>query len=86
MQLTFQNGAGVLVLQAEPDGDGWRVRLPDGSEHHIIARRLPGDVMEIAEGARVFRVPFADTPRGLELSRAGEAFVFTVPSQSEEQQ
>ena len=80
MQLTVQHGADTLTLQIEPDGDGWRVLLPDGSEHDITARRLPGDVMQVTEGERVFRVPFAATTRGLEFSHAGETFVFTAPA------
>ncbi len=79
MQLTFQHGDDVITLQAEPECDGWRVRLPDGSEHSVTARRLPGGVLQITEGERVFRVPFANTPRGLEVSLGGDAFTFTVP-------
>ena len=80
MQLTVQHGPEVITLQVEPDGDGWRVLLPDESEHHITACRLPGDVLQIADGERVFRVPFANTSRGLEFSHAGEAFLFTAPT------
>lgn len=76
MQFTFQQGDDTITIHVEADGDGWRVRLPDGTEHHIGARRLPGDVWEISEGARTFRVPFARTERGIELSLAGEAFAF----------
>lgn len=76
--LTFQHddGTDAIILHVEPDGDGWRVRLPDGTEHRIAARRLPGDVWEISEGPRTFRVPFARTERGIELSLEGEAFAF----------
>ena len=79
MQFTFQHGDMLIVLHVEPEGDGWRVRLPDGTEHHIAARRLPGHVWEIREGARTFRMPFARTERGIEFSLAGEAFAF-VPA------
>jgi len=49
MRLTFQHETGPVVLHVEPDGDGWRVRLPDGSEHRLTARRLPGDLIQVTE-------------------------------------
>ncbi len=86
MQLTFQHNDNRIALHVEPDGDGWRVRLPDGTEHRITARRLPGDVLQISESgrqapeARIFRVPFARTERGAHFSLAGEAYSFGAPA------
>lgn len=77
MQLTFEHGGEVVTLGIEPDGGGWRVRLPDGSEHAISAECLPNDILRIVDGGRVFRVPFARTDRGLEISHAGHAYAFT---------
>jgi biotin carboxyl carrier protein len=86
MQLQFQYNDETLTLLVEPDGDGWRVRLPDGAEHRITARRLPGDILQITEsgpqapGERVFRVPFAHTERGVEFSYRGDAYPFASPA------
>lgn len=76
MQLSVQHGNDLVVLNIEPDGEGGRVRLPSGDEHQITVRRLPGDVLQITAGPRTFRVPWARTGRGIELSYAGEAYVF----------
>jgi biotin carboxyl carrier protein len=86
MQLRFLHNEELITLDAEPDGDGWRVRLPDGSEHGITVRRLPDDLLQVGwtpctlspiPSSRVFRVPFARTERGVELAWEGERFAFT---------
>ncbi len=74
MQIQFQYGDELLTLEVQPEGEGWRVRLPDGREHAFSARRLEGDVLEITEGERTFRVPFARVEGGVELSWAGQRF------------
>ena len=85
MLLTFQHNEDLLNLHAEPDGNGgWRVRLPDGTEHHITARRLPDDVLRITDrdpettGERTFLVPFARTEHGVEFARDGQTYGFTA--------
>ncbi|HLK60596.1 MAG TPA: biotin/lipoyl-containing protein [Chthonomonadaceae bacterium] len=83
MQLTFQYQDELITLQAEPEGEGWRVRLPDGTEHILVAVRLPGEVMQItlpgsdADVACSFRAPFARTERGIEIAMDGETYLFT---------
>jgi biotin carboxyl carrier protein len=87
MRLSFQHGEDLMTLDVEPDGDAWRVRLPDGTEQRLRACRLPGDILQVetieAEGAspvHAFRVPFAQTENGLELSLAGVTYAFTPAS------
>lgn len=65
------------MIEIEPAEGGWRVRLPGGAEHVIRARRLPGDILQIEEAGRMFQVSFARTRRGIELSYAGESYVFS---------
>lgn len=84
MQLTYLYNDEPITLQAEPEGDGWRVRLPDGSEHGITARRLPGGVLQIDQPSRSFRVSVARTERGLELAQEGAAYVFTTADPGED--
>lgn len=47
MQIERQFGDERVTLDVEPDGDGWRVRLPDGSEHHVTAIRHANDVLQV---------------------------------------
>src|SRR5579871_3248136 len=90
MRLTFQHDADLITLNAEPAGEGWRVRLPDGTEHLVTLQRLPDDVIEIMEredptatstviggAARAWRIPFARTEQDLLFSYGGQAFAFT---------
>ncbi|HZT42494.1 MAG TPA: biotin/lipoyl-containing protein [Chthonomonadaceae bacterium] len=86
MQISYQIDDQTVLLQIEPEKDGARVVLPDGTERRIVFQRLPDDVLRIAgplEGQvpesveRVFQVPFARTARGIEFSYAGQTFVFS---------
>jgi biotin carboxyl carrier protein len=82
MQLSFQYKEELITLQAEAEGEGWRVRLPDGTEHLLLARRLPGDVMQLtlpeADTGMTHSVQaaFARTERGVEIAFGGETYVF----------
>jgi 3-methylcrotonyl-CoA carboxylase alpha subunit len=77
MQLTFQLGEEKVALQVEPADNGWRVRLPSGAERTIQARRLTGDILQIADGDRAFQVAFARSRRGIEVSYGGTTYVFS---------
>lgn len=80
MQINYQFGDELIRIEARADGDDWIVTLPDGSDRTIHARRLIDDSVEIrtseAEGARIFRVPFARTDRGVEFSWQGSPYGF----------
>lgn len=87
MRLSFQHGEDLIAFDVEPDGDTWRVLLPDGTQQRIRACRLPGDILQIeeieSEGAspvHAFRVPFAQTENGLEISLAGMTYAFAPAS------
>lgn len=77
MQLTYQYGEEQIVLDVEPAESGWRVRLPDGTEHMIFAGRLPGNVLQVRESAKTFEIAFARSSRGLEIAFSGQAYLFT---------
>jgi biotin carboxyl carrier protein len=83
MNLTFEHDSGEVALSVErkagTDGvDTLTVTLPDGATRTIQARRLPGNVLEIVEDNRVFRVPVAHGERGaVSLSVQGQAYSFT---------
>jgi biotin carboxyl carrier protein len=67
-----------LGVSAEPGG--WRVRLPDGTERRIEARRVGETEVEIAVAAngesRAFRVVAARTERGIEVAWNGDVYLF----------
>lgn len=75
MKLTFQYGEDQIVLHVEPDGDGWRVRLPDGSEHKIMGTRLADDVLQVS--LRPPQLSLSEGEQG--EARAGITRIFHVP-------
>lgn len=86
MQHSYQVNDAPITLQVEPENEGARVVLPDGTERRIVFQRLPDDILWIAEplagqapesAERAFHVPFARTARGIEFAYAGQTFVFT---------
>lgn len=80
MKRLYQRGGTTIPLEVEPaDEDGaYTIRLPEGSEHPVRARRLPGGDIEIREGHRVFRVPTVRGENGaIWLAWEGETLLFT---------
>ncbi|MCS6776185.1 MAG: biotin/lipoyl-containing protein [Chloroherpetonaceae bacterium] len=82
MKLAFHHHDRTLQMEAHAEGDGYRVRLPDGHERSFTARRLSdGRIllsMHTAEGTmRVLRVPVSRTERGIEICWHGNTFLFT---------
>lgn len=77
MELSFQLEGEEITLLVEPEKEGWRVRLPSGAEHAVQARRLPGNILQIVNGDRIFQIAFARTKRGIEISHAGTTYVFS---------
>jgi biotin carboxyl carrier protein len=71
-----------LSLTVERDGDAWRVRLPDGSERHISAQRLPDGLLQIQEGNRAFRAAVARLGGETHISYDGQLYVFE-PAEAE---
>lgn len=93
MKLTYQFQDLQIEIQAERDGEGWHIRLPDGSEHRIHIVRHADSTLEIHESPdsahnpqsssqvdRIYRIPCGRTERGIEIAYKGEVFVF--PSSS----
>lgn len=88
MKRAFERDGEVFALEAEriASADGGRQTLravlPDGSERVIAARRLPGNIIEVTEGSRIFRVPLAYGERAGTVFAAwrGESFSFAPAS------
>jgi acetyl/propionyl-CoA carboxylase alpha subunit len=82
--MNWRTGDRTLTVSAAllPDGT-LRVTLPDGTERTVRACRLPGGVLEVADGDRVFRVPTAARQAGgggsggVTLGWQGASYVFT---------
>ena len=77
MELTYSYNDQLLILRIEKEDDGWRVHLPSGAERLVGVDRLADDVLQIAVGDRVIRVPVARTPKGVEVSFGGQSYFFT---------
>lgn len=66
----------VLTLTAQPDGKGWKVVLPDGSEHTIFQAEAsePTITLELPTGRAVLK--FVRTPNGVEIHYRGRVYRF----------
>jgi biotin carboxyl carrier protein len=77
----YEGGEVALTVERTAPSDSAEtltVSLPDGSTRTIQARRLFGNVLEIEDENRVFRVPLAHGERGaVSLSWQGLAYSFT---------
>jgi biotin carboxyl carrier protein len=76
MKLTLIYDDQPVSLTGERDGDGWRVRLPNGSDRLIAVRRLPDGMLEVREGDRVFRAAVARIGGETHVSLEGSLYVF----------
>ncbi len=76
MRLDVLHNEALIVIDVEPEGDHWRVRLPDGTEHRIGVSRTAEGLLRIHDGERVFSVPTARTKRGVEAALDGQTYLF----------
>lgn len=68
MKRTFQYGEETISLEVTPEGEGFRVRLPDGTEQVIQARRLADGRIEIVTSSPP-SVSISEDQEGLQGSR-----------------
>jgi biotin carboxyl carrier protein len=80
MNLEFVYNDEPILLQTEPKGSGWTVRLPDGTQHEIAVSRSSDEVMVITSGSHTFCVPTARVNGDVHLSYEGKTYAFTPGS------
>ena len=65
-----------LVLTVQPEGLGWKVRLPDGTELHIHRATADENTLTLQTNAGVVQLFFVRTAQGVELQYRGRVYRF----------
>lgn len=79
MRLEYVHGDQPITLDLQPDGDAWRVRLPDGTERRIEASRSSDGLLTIRSEGRVFRAA-ARIGAAVHVAYNGRVYVFEPPT------
>jgi acetyl/propionyl-CoA carboxylase alpha subunit len=72
----FRYRDATLALTAQPDGKGWRVVLPDGTERTVARAEVVGDRVVLHTEAGRVALAFARTAQGLEIQYRGRVYRF----------
>jgi biotin carboxyl carrier protein len=80
MLLQYEHNQQPITLSVEPDGTGWQVHLPDGSEHRIEVDHSEDGIVTVRTGARTFRAATARVGSSVHISYYGRTYDFEPPT------
>ena len=72
----FRYRDAMLALTAQPDGKGWRITLPDGTECVVPYAEVVGDRVVLHTDTGCVALAFARTAHGLEIQYRGRVYRF----------
>ena len=72
----FRYRDATLALTAQPDGTGWRITLPDGTERAALHAEVVGDRLVLHTDTGRVALAFARTAHGLEIQYRGRVYRF----------
>jgi acetyl/propionyl-CoA carboxylase alpha subunit len=72
----FRYRGETLALTAQPEGEGWKVRLPDGTEFHIRRATASENMLTLHTDTGVVQLFFVRTAQGVELQYRGRVYRF----------
>jgi acetyl/propionyl-CoA carboxylase alpha subunit len=75
--LNFGYEGDSVTLQAEREGEGWRVRLPDGSHRLLTVVGRSTGILALEVDGRRLRLPFTSEGGEVEISFAGQVYRLT---------
>lgn len=65
-----------LTLLAQPDGKGWKIVLPDGTEHPVLHAEVEGNFLTLLTSTGRVQLAFARTPHGIDIQYRGRVYRF----------
>ncbi|MFN7015681.1 MAG: acetyl-CoA carboxylase biotin carboxyl carrier protein subunit [Fimbriimonadales bacterium] len=65
-----------LVLTAKPDGKGWKITLPDGSEHTVLGAAVGDSTLTLQTPTGSVQLAFVQTPQGVDIQYRGRVYRF----------
>ncbi len=72
----FRCGYATLALTAQPDGRGWKITLPNGSERTIQRAEVSESRLVLHTEAGVLSLAFVRTAQGVEIQYRGRVYRF----------
>jgi acetyl/propionyl-CoA carboxylase alpha subunit len=72
----FRYRGETLALTAQPEGAGWKVCLPDGTELHIRRATAGENMLTLHTDTGVVQLFFVRTAQGVELQHCGRVYRF----------
>ena len=72
----FRYREATLALTAQPDGRGWRIMLPDGTERAVPHAEVVGDRVVLHTDTGRVALAFVRTAQGLEIQYRGRVYRF----------
>lgn len=65
-----------LTLTAQPDGKGWKIKLPDGAEYAVLHAESGENTLTLQTATGRIQVAFLQTPQGVEIQYRGRVYRF----------
>lgn len=65
-----------ITLMAQPDADGWRIVLPDGSEQIARHAEAHANTLTLHTSTGRVQLAFLQTPQGVEIQYRGRVYRF----------
>lgn len=65
-----------FTLTARPDGQGWKIVLPDGSEHTVKGAEADDYTLTLQTPIGRVRLAFVQTPQGVDIQYRGRVYRF----------
>ncbi|BCW96736.1 MAG: biotin/lipoyl-containing protein [Fimbriimonadales bacterium] len=72
----FRYGNATLALTAQPDGRGWKITLPDGSERTVGRVEVAESRLVLHTEAGILSLAFVRTAQGVEIQYRGRVYRF----------
>lgn len=72
----YRYGSESLTLTAQPDGKGWKVALPDGSEYSVLSAEVGENTLTLQTPTGRVQLAFVQTPQGMEIQYRGRVYRF----------
>ncbi|MCX7992438.1 MAG: biotin/lipoyl-binding protein [Fimbriimonadales bacterium] len=65
-----------IALTTQPDGQGWKITLPDDTQHSLLHARAEENILTLQTPTGRMQLAFTQTPQGVEIQYRGRVYRF----------